>query len=68
MQLLNCIGIKVKKTSVQFFSRFVQEQCPCFPEDSSSYKPNNSKLNNELQVQVNWEIFSIKYLMFMFVC
>ena len=35
IQLLNCRGIKVKKTSVQFFSTFVQEQCPCFPEESS---------------------------------
>ena len=35
MQLLNLRGIKVKKTSVQFFSTFVQEQCPCFPEESS---------------------------------
>ena len=36
MQLLNRRGIKVKKTSVQSFSTFVQEQCPCFPEESSS--------------------------------
>ena len=68
MQLLNQRGIKVKKTSVQSFFMFVQEQCPWFPEGSTSYKSNNSKLNNELQVQVNWEIFSIKYFMFMFVC
>ena len=34
MGLLNRRGIK--KTSVQSFSAFVQEQCPCFPEESSS--------------------------------
>ena len=68
MQLLNRRGIKVKKTSIQSFFTFVQEQCPWFPEDSNSYKPNDSKLNNKLQLQVNWEIFSIKYLILMFVC
>ena len=36
MQLLNRRGINVKKTSVQSFSTFVQEQCPCFPVESSS--------------------------------
>ena len=50
MQLLNRRGIKVKKTkkkkenkiiknkktSVQSFSTFVQEQCSCVPEESSS--------------------------------
>ena len=59
MQLLNCIGIKVKKTSVQFFSRFVQEQCPCFPEDSSSpgfpYPPalHPSALSSEISCFVS---------------
>ena len=36
MQLLNRRVIKVKKTSVQSFFTFVQEQCPWFPEESSS--------------------------------
>ena len=36
MQRLTRRGIKVKKTSVQSFSTFVQEQCPYFPEESSS--------------------------------
>ena len=36
MQLLNHRVIKVKKTSVQSFFTFVQEQCPWFPEDSGS--------------------------------
>ena len=36
MQLLNHRGIKVKKTSVQSFFMFAQEQCPWFPEESSS--------------------------------
>ena len=35
MQLLNHRGIKVKKTSVQSFFTFAQEQCPWFPEESS---------------------------------
>ena len=34
----------------------------------SAYKSNNSKLNNTFQVHVNWLIFSIKYLILMFVC
>ena len=36
MQLLNHRGIKIKKTSVLSFFTFVQEQCPWFPEESSS--------------------------------
>ena len=36
MQLLNSRGIKDRKTSVRSLSTFVQEQCPCFPEKSSS--------------------------------
>ena len=36
LQLLNKRSTKVKKASVQSFFTFVQEQCPCFPEESSS--------------------------------
>ena len=36
MQILNRRVNNVKKTSVQSFSTFVQEQCPSFPEESSS--------------------------------
>ena len=32
LQLLNKRVIKVKKASVQSFFKFVQEQCPWFPE------------------------------------
>ena len=59
MQLLNRREIKVKKTSVQSFSTFVQEQCPCFPEESSSpgfpYPPalHPCALSNEISCFVS---------------
>ena len=59
MQLLNRRGIKVKKTSVQSFFMFVQEQCPCFPEESSSpgfpYPPalHPGALSNEISCFVS---------------
>ena len=53
---------------VIFLRLFVNELYLTGLKKVSAYKSNNSKLNNKFQVHVNWEIFSIKYLILMFVC
>ena len=35
LQLLSKRGIKVKKSTIQSFFSFVQEQCPWFPEEGT---------------------------------
>ena len=59
LQLLNKRSTKVKKASVQSFFTFVQEQCPYFPEESSSpgfpYPPalHPGALSNEISCFVS---------------
>ena len=53
---------------VIFLRLFVNEVYLTGLKKVSTYKSNNSKLNNKFQVHVNWEIFSIKYMILMFVC
>ena len=49
MQLLNHREIKVKKTSVQSFFTFVQEQCPWFLEEGSVNLETWEKVKKQLK-------------------
>ena len=49
MHLLNKRGIKVKKASVQPFFKFVQEQCPWFPEEGTVNLDTWEKVGKQLK-------------------
>ena len=49
MHLLNKRGIKVKKASVQPFFKFVQEQCPWFPEEGTVILDSWEKVGKQLK-------------------
>ena len=52
LQLLSKRGIKVKKSTIQSFFSFVQEQCPWFPEEGTVNLDTWVKVKKKKQQQL----------------